>query len=149
MDQAVVRAIPGFDHSWDSQKLSRVVLTTKMPRVGPNVVLAKPRSDLDEALEPPLGWHWFQGDGDLECRLQPTDDEIIKQIAADIAAGKFKEVYGDIETHAVIFGNGMADYYLRKAARQRMAYEQEETSHLCSIVLDRYQRWKQQRLEKS
>ena len=80
-----MRAVPEFDD--ETGRLTGVTLTTKPPREGASVSVRTERPDLDAAVPPLPGWHWFEDRGDIVCELAPTTQEVLAQVAEDMFQG--------------------------------------------------------------
>ena len=126
---AEMRAIPGFDHG--TGRLTGVTLTRRPPQDGASIGLLAPRPDLDAALPPLPGWHWFEGRGSSVCELVPTTQEVLVQVAEDM----FRETLGNYRMNA--YGEPVDQ--LREAAARRMSLPLDEAEFQCTRLLREYQ----------
>lgn len=109
--QAEMRAVPGFDH--ETGRLTGVTLRRQPSREGASIGVLTERPDLDAAVPPPRGWHWFEDRGDIVCELAPTTQDVLMQIADDIS----RDSLADYRTH----GYDPLAEQLREVATHRMS----------------------------
>ena len=121
------RAVPGFDAGTGA--LVAVTLTDRPDRQGAGIAVLEPRPDLDEAVPPPRGWHWSAGRGELVCELAPTAEDVLAQVAEDLARG-------DTAGYGFAADDPPAER-LREVARDRMALPAAEAEHWCALLLRR------------
>ena len=131
---AEMRAVPGFDHG--TGRLTGVTLTTRPPRDGASIGLLAPRPDLDDALPPLPGWHWWEGRGYIVCELAPTAEDVLAQVARDIAQGNLDDYRRGLEPLA---DEPLADQ-VREIATRRMSLPAEEAPFQCERLLRDCQR---------
>ena len=135
--QAEMRAVPGFDQ--ETGRLAGVTLTRRAPREGASIGVHTERPDLDAAVPPLRGWHWFADRGDIVCELAPTipaanaprfGEDVLEQVAEDI----LRESLADYWLH----GHDPAEQ-LREAATLRMSLPPDEAEFQCARLLREYQ----------
>ena len=125
---AGMRAVPGFDQ--ETGRLAGVTLATRPPRSGASIGVHTERSDLDAAVPPLRGWHWFEDRGDIVCELAPTTQDVLVQVAEDI----LREDLADYQLH----GYDPAER-LRGVATHRMSLPADEAEFQCARLLREYQ----------
>ena len=125
---AEMRAVPGFDH--ETGRLTGVTLTRRPPRDGASIGLLTPCPDLDAAMPPLRGWHWFEGRGNIVCELVPTMQDVLVQVAGDI----FRDSLADYRMH----GYDPQAEQLREVATRRMSLPWDEAEFQCVRVLREY-----------
>ena len=117
-------------------ELVGVRLTNRPPGIGSAVSFdeAQERSDLDDELLPPRGWHWAaRGDGDLMCQFGPSEDDVLAQLASDLADG-----LAHLYTEQLGMGGSAR---LRQLAVDRMRLLPKEAAQFCASALHCYERW--------
>ncbi len=124
-----MRAVPGFDYM--TGRLTGVMLTTRPPQDGAGVGLLAPRPDLDAALPPLPGWHWFEDRGGIACELAPTAQDVLAQVAEDMV----RETLGSYRMNA--YGEPVDQ--MREAATRRMSLPPDEAEFQCARLLREYQ----------
>ena len=126
---AGMRAVPGFDR--ETGRLAGVTLTSRPPRDGAGISFPPERPDLDAAVPPLRGWHWFGDQGDIVCELMPTIQEVLAQIADDIARDRLDDYrLGGVG----VFADG-----LEEVATRRMSLPADEAEFQCARLLREYQ----------
>lgn len=126
---SALRSAPFFDT--DTGRHVGVVLTSGPPRRGASLRFLAPRPDLDKAVEPPLGWHWFESEGEVVCELAPTDENVLAQVAEDLADG-------DVSDYRLWDDTARVDR-LRTVAKHHMAQPAEDASWQCERLLRLYE----------
>ena len=126
--QAEMRAIPGFDQ--ETERLAGVTLTRRPLREGASIGVHTERPDLDAAVPPLRGWHWFEDRGDIVCELAPTIQDVLEQVAEDI----LRESLADYRLH----GHDPAEQ-LREIATLRMSLPPDEAEFQRARLLREYQ----------
>lgn len=126
---AEMRAVPGFDHG--TGRLTGVTLTRRPPRAGASIGVLTERPDLDAAVPPPRGWHWFEDRGDVVCELAPTPQDVLEQVADDI----FRDSLADYRA----YGYDPGAEQLREAAKRRMGSPPDKAEVRCARLLREYQ----------
>lgn len=124
-----MRAVPG--HDAETGCLVRVTLTDRPAWQGAGIGVLTPRPDLDAAVEPPPGWHWFECRGEFVCRLAPTDADVLVQVADDLSR--------EATSHYRLVTDDPLAEQLREIATGRMARSPEDAGHLCELLLRRYE----------
>jgi hypothetical protein len=121
-------------------ELVGVRLTNRPPASGAAISFntTEERSDLDDELRPPRGWHWsIRSDGDLMCQFEPSDDDVLAQLADDLAEGL-------VHLYTERLGMG-GSARLRQMAVDRMRLLPEEAARFCASAQRCYERrWEEE-----
>ena len=126
--QTEMRAYPGID-PWTGH-FTGVTLTRRPPREGASIGVREERPDLDAAVPPLRGWHWFEDHGDIVCELAPTVQDVLAQVAEDISRESLADYW--------LLGDASLVEQLREAATRRMSVPADETGFQCARLLREY-----------